>query len=279
MKIISGSWDGTIDIWDAPSCNLENTSEDETIRGLWDAQSDKLENTLGRHAGEVYSAAYSPDGTKIVSGSWDVTIGIWDAPSCNLENTSDVHTGLVSYLAFSSNGSKIVSGSEDKTIRVWDALSGKLENTLEGHTGTVTSVTFSSDGSKIVSGSKDKTVRVWDALGGTLGKTLKGHTEGVDSVTIKGTNILTSSNNESITWDAQSGRLEDFSEQFEGGKWYRSHSRVSGLYHIPEGYRSEVQLTACSSDGTKMISGSRDKAIRIWNIQSRLHEGVLSYSQ
>jgi len=31
------------------------------------------------HSGEVYSVAFSPDGTKIVSGSRDGTIKVWDS--------------------------------------------------------------------------------------------------------------------------------------------------------------------------------------------------------
>ena len=31
------------------------------------------------HSGAVYSVAFSSDGTKIVSGSWDKTIKVWDS--------------------------------------------------------------------------------------------------------------------------------------------------------------------------------------------------------
>ena len=55
-------------------------SDDKTIQ-IWDAQSGKLENTLEGHTSSVLSVAYSPDGMRIISGSDDKTIRIWDAQS------------------------------------------------------------------------------------------------------------------------------------------------------------------------------------------------------
>ncbi len=48
---------------------------------------DKLEllsETTNAHSESIGSVVFSPDGTKIVSGSWDKTIKVWDANSFNL---------------------------------------------------------------------------------------------------------------------------------------------------------------------------------------------------
>ena len=37
-----------------------------------------LSENTDAHSGSVYSVAFSPDGTKIVSGSADKTIKVWD---------------------------------------------------------------------------------------------------------------------------------------------------------------------------------------------------------
>ena len=51
-------------------------SNDETIK-IWEANTGECLKTLKGHSDWVYSVAYSPDGTKIISGSRDETIKIW----------------------------------------------------------------------------------------------------------------------------------------------------------------------------------------------------------
>jgi WD40 repeat protein len=69
----------------------------------------------------VNSVAYSPDGTRIVSGSNDETLKIWDAASGAELLTLSGHTSYVNAVAYSPDGARIVSGSADNTPKVWDA--------------------------------------------------------------------------------------------------------------------------------------------------------------
>ena len=101
---------------------------------------------------------FSPDGSKIASGSFDDRVRVWNVSTAKQLLSLDGHTFPVWSVAFSPDGCKIVSGSYDKSIRIWDAATGKQLSQLDDHTGAV----FSPDGSKIVSGSADKSVRVWD---------------------------------------------------------------------------------------------------------------------
>ena len=109
--------------------------------------------TLAGHTNAVYSVAFSPDGSKIVSGSFDNTIRLWDAATGQqIGSPLNCHTYKVESVAFSPDGSKIVSGSWDKTVRLCDASSGQqIGSPLKGHCQYVNSVAFSPDGSKIVS--------------------------------------------------------------------------------------------------------------------------------
>jgi WD40 repeat protein len=137
---------------------------------------------IAGHTHDVTSVAYSPDGTRIVSGSKDRTVRVWDAHTGKQLAMLEGHTFWVQSVAFSADGAHIVSGSEDMTVRVWDAHTSKQLAVLKGHTGWVWSVAFSPDGLHIVSGSGDKTVRVWDAHSGKQLAVLDGHEYEVVSV-------------------------------------------------------------------------------------------------
>lgn len=75
---------------------------------------------LGGHDGTVTSAAFSPDGSRIVTASGDYTARIWDAGSGKEVAALRGHNGAVESAAFSADGSRIVTASGDNTARIWD---------------------------------------------------------------------------------------------------------------------------------------------------------------
>ncbi|MEE1323966.1 MAG: PEGA domain-containing protein, partial [Bacteroidales bacterium] len=166
----------------------------------------KLLKNLNGHSDLVYSVAYSPDGTKIISGSRDDNIKIWDANTGQCLKTLEGHAwSSVQSVAYSPDGTKIISGSADGYIKIWAANTGVCLQTLTGHSESVRSVAYSPDGTKIISGSPDKTIKIWNANTGQCLQTLMGHSKSVWSVAYSpdGTKIISGSADKTIKiWDA-----------------------------------------------------------------------------
>jgi hypothetical protein len=111
----------------------------------------------------VTAVAFSPDGTRVLTGSVDETARLWDTATGKAVATLARHTNSVTAVAFSPDGTRVLTGSADNTARLWDAATGKAVATLAGHTGSVAAVAFSPDGRRILTGSSDNTARLWDA--------------------------------------------------------------------------------------------------------------------
>ncbi len=118
------------------------------------------------HQDKVMSAAFSPDGTRVVTASSDKTARVWDVATGKPLTRPLEHQGRVWSAAFSPDGTRVVTASDDKTARVWDVATGKpLTRPLE-HQALVMSAAFSPDGTRVVTASYDHTARVWDAATG-----------------------------------------------------------------------------------------------------------------
>jgi WD40 repeat protein len=162
--------------------------------------------------GTVFRAAYSPDGSRIVSASSDGTVRQWDAKSGRaISEPLQGHQGMVYWGSYSADGSRIVSAGIDGTVRQWDAKSGRaIGEPLQDHQGRVSSASYSADGSRIVSAGNDGTVRQWDAKSGrAIGEPLQGHQDPVNSVSYSadGSRIMSAGVDGTFRlWDAKNGR-------------------------------------------------------------------------
>jgi dipeptidyl aminopeptidase/acylaminoacyl peptidase len=131
------------------------------------------------HGGEVYGAAFSPDGKLAVSLGSDRTIRLWDTITSQQLRVLRGHTDWISCVAFSPDGRTVVSGSQDQTIRFWNVDTGKQLSQIAETESWPASLAFSPDG-KILAfvpwrgGRHSGVPRLWDL---TLGKELRRYTE------------------------------------------------------------------------------------------------------
>ncbi len=144
---------------------LREVETGERIGTLWHAD-----------RGEV-TVVFSPDGSRLASGSWDQVIRVWDVATRVQLATWEVvreGNGRRGSISFSPDGSRLVSGFDDGTVRLWDMATQAEVATLEGHKRAVTSVAYSPKGDRLASAGAygDGTVILWDVTAQTQVATL-----------------------------------------------------------------------------------------------------------
>jgi WD40 repeat protein len=193
---------------------------------VWDAGSGDELAALEAHERGVWGVAFSPDGTRIATVSFDETARVWDAATGQELAVLKGHRDLVSEVAFSPDGTRIATGSGlDRTVRVWDAATGEELVVLKGEElvvlewrgGLQMNTPFSPDGTRIATKSAlDRTVRVWDAATGEELAVLDWHEEIVSGYDFcsgvvfspDGTHVTALSNRGVVrTFDVANGRL------------------------------------------------------------------------
>ncbi len=139
-----------------------------------------LFTTYTGHSMGVTTVSWSPDGTRIVSGSYDSTAQVWDATTGRHLLTYNKQLSPLNVVAWSPDGKKIASGGGDYTVtadqadnsvQIWNPSTGQTLRTYHGHdaaVGGVTSLAWSPDSTRIASGDTDGSLQVWDAATGIL---------------------------------------------------------------------------------------------------------------
>jgi WD40 repeat protein len=117
-----------------------------------------------RHNARVQGVAFSPDGKKLASTSWDNSIHLWDRrtgkPLLEIINEPE---GIFS-VVFSPDGKQLATGGRDGTLTLWDVETGKLVFKKKGHDDRVTALAFSPDGLQIASAGGN--ICVWNSKTG-----------------------------------------------------------------------------------------------------------------
>lgn len=129
---------------------------------------------LTGHADAVYSVAFSPDGKRIATGSFDRSVKVWDAATGKEVRTfagKAGHQNLVTAVAFSPDGSSIASAGTDNFARIWDVPTGKPQAEFDLTAGG-TKAASSPDGKLYAVGAADGSVKVFTAADNKLSQTL-----------------------------------------------------------------------------------------------------------
>ncbi|MCZ6691280.1 MAG: hypothetical protein O7H41_16965 [Planctomycetota bacterium] len=223
-----------------------------------------------RHAGTVYSVAFSSDGKVLATSGSDYSIRIWDVAAGKERARFVGHRNVVSSVAFSPDGKRLVSGGHDDTIRIWDADTGKAILRINGPNakgkrlmyGGVSSVAFAPDGLTIASGHASNEIHLWDAVTGR------------ELLKIDGPRAPNPTQWGIARWAPTVAFSPDGTRLAYGSGDRSGNETTIRIYDVRrgqelaklEGHDRSVASIAFSPDGKILASGSQDATIRLWDV-------------
>jgi F-box and WD-40 domain protein 1/11 len=265
-KIITGSRDKTIRIWDmhtyecklviGPPNVISSFSFLETDEGhpmhsailpdgrLVATSKPEAVSYPMHHEASILCLQY--DSEILVTGSSDGTCIVYSIkdkykPIRQLTH----HTAAVLDLAFDDK--YIVTCSKDVSICIWDRATGNLLKQLRGHAGPVNAVQMR--GNTIVSCSGDFRVKLWNIDTGKNIREFVGHTKGLACSQFSGdSRLIASAGNDKIIriWDANTG---------ECLRKISAHENLVRSLHI-------------DSVSGRLVSGSYDQDIKVFDMET-----------
>ncbi len=255
--IVTGRRDGSLQFWNANNLQPIGTPLD------------------GKQDG-ISTVALSADGQTLVSGSEDGTLQRWNAngrepigePFKAHKNESPSWAELgVQTVAISPDGSRIASSGWDWTLRLWDAKTGKQDGAplMEQEGDVYSGLAFNKDGSRIVAAGNDPMLRLWNVQTRRvisrldMSDILKGNDDVVSvafSPSSPDTSIIVAGTRQQGVW-----------------LWNARTGQRTVLEGKPPG---NIATVAFSADGTRILAGTEEGIVQMWDATTRKPIGALS---
>ena len=244
-RLLSGGADGTLRLWDAQT----GLPIDQPFKG---------------HEGKVAKVAFSSDGERLLSSGADGTFRLWDAetgqPIGHPLKDPNVWT-----VAFSSDGKRLFSHNKVGKFQFWDVQKGQPIGQPSKDPYVEFTGTFSSDGKRFLSGGMDGRLRLLNVLTGERIEGFKGHEGKVMSVAFNsdGKWLLSGGADGTLRlWVAPQTEqpFDELLKMRDADGTVRTSTGVGNSY---------VPITwFFSSDGKRLLSGSMDGTLQLWDVQT-----------
>lgn len=262
-------------------------SRDRTVR-IWDARTYECLKVLGvpsRGAG----SAVPPLPADIADRGHRPFTKVFSA-RCSIEARGALHgffhTGSILCLQYDKD--IMITGSSDCTLIVWDVQAEyKPTMRLRSHTAGVLDVCF--DDKHMVSCSKDATVCLWDRQTGSFLRKLAGHRGPVNAVQLRG-DLVVSASGDGIAklWNIRSGLcIKEFPSQDRGMACvefspdsrtilaggndqviYQFDTTTGELVRELKGHEGLVRSLHLDSANGRVVSGSYDTSVKAYDLRS-----------
>ena len=231
-------------------------SLDLSVR-VWDVATRELKyNFPNAHQARITSVVADTQAEYILAASQDQSIAVWTKTAfLSLDRLNEAHESWITALICTNDSSKFVSASADCSIKVWNSDNQTKSEIYipDAHTDQINCLAFASKKQYIISSSADKTIKVWDL------KTLATKSSSLSSLSPAPELPVVAL---AVTPDYKTV-VSALSDQ---SICYYLTDLIKTRPTIRRAHDKHISTVAVSSDGSRIVSGSWDKTIKVWNI-------------
>ncbi|MCX6156964.1 MAG: protein kinase [Ignavibacteriae bacterium] len=267
-------------------------SDDTTLRS-WDIETGKEIKTIEIDGEKVLFLKFTENNNIAISASKDNTIIFWDILNGEKIRSIKGSDNLLSSLTISPNNTYVLSGSVDSNIYFWEVSSLKEIKTFEGHKDSIKFLSYSQDSRYVLSGSGDNSFYLWEIHypqkkidnNYPLLSKIKSVTELIE---IENVNKEQLEEIKNLRNRKKYIEAYDLIESLQNSPYLEKSNELLNIkndickqsgfrrirlknvfcVNIFRGHTDRIYSVDFSCDNKKALSGSRDKTIRLWDIET-----------
>ena len=213
-----------------------------------DARTGKLKQTIEGHTAKITGVAFNRDQFHLLSCSWDTTTQLWDRKEIDapliLKHGSEVKT-----LTVSRGLGKGVAGGRDGEIKIFSSSSMKNLRNIQAHNSDISGLSVIEDTAKLVTSSWDGDCKIWNLSSYELETQLVSLKERIHA-------LATTPDGSKVALGMHSGKIMFIDLE--------APSTVKTI----SGHTDVVASLSIDSTGERLVSGSWDRSIRLWSLNS-----------